>query len=180
MKKTTTLLTILVIFRSLSMMAEKNEPCKEVMMPAEILSSKVIFQIPTYDEYVRGLVMGSINEGVFVSEEHILNEATYKKIRKSKIKTIKGTYTGDFQIMSANEVKEGKFRRGYIFEEMLIAELVSETNQKFEQYTAFSIKNMATATSYILADPSKGESSNCFVEKGKYKYSELISLLQKK
>lgn len=180
MKKATFLLFLLLTLTATIVFGETTAPCKEIVIPADLENGKVIFQIPTYDEYIKELVQNSVNGGAFVDEKNILTESTFKKVREAKIKTLKEAYDGDYDIMGAREVALNNITSGYLFEEELISSLVSGFNHKFEQYTVFSIRNLSTGTRYILADPSQSKSANCFVEKGKYKYEQLITLLQKR
>lgn len=177
--RTATILFISILFSSTMAFAEANEPCKGVIVPTEIQSSKVIFEMPTYNEYVEEVVLLSLRSGKEVAEENILNEVIYNKIRKSKIKEIKSLYNNDYQVMTKEQVKSTDMTSGFIFQEQLVNDLVSENNAKFEQYTTFSIKDIRSDAEFTLADPSKDATANCIVQKGQYKYADIIAVIQK-
>lgn len=176
--KTLILITTL-IFSFTFVAAEASEPCKGILIPAEIQSSKIIFEIPTYDEYVRNVVLESMKYGITIDEEDILNEFTYKKVRNVKIKIIESTYTGDYTIMTKDEVNALEGNAKFIFQEKFINNLVSDNSAKFERYTAFMLTDVSSSTQYTLVDPSQDDSSNCIVKNEEYKFNELIEIIQK-
>lgn len=177
MKNTIILLSIL--FSYTASWAGVNEPCKGVIVPANISSSSVIFEIQTYNEYVHGVALEAIIQNEVLDDKDVLNEVTFKKIRKAKIKSIKENYSGDYKIMSKNEVKAKQFSSGFVFQEKFLSSLISESSNKFEGYTSFSVKDFSTSIVYTLVDPSQEESSNCIVKKGEYRYSDLLVIIQK-
>lgn len=177
MKKATIIILIFISFSSL--LAETNEPCKGVIVPAAIHNYNVIFEMPTYDEYVHGVVLESLISGNPIADDNILTEATYNKVRKTKIKIIKSSYANDFQIMTKAELKSKQITSGFVFQEKFLSDFISESSTKFEEYTSFSVEDINTSTMYTLVDPSQGASSNCIVKKGEYKYADLLEIIQK-
>lgn len=175
----TAILTIGVVLYSFISTAEASEPCKGLIMPDEVSKSKVIFVLPTYDEYVHSVVIKSLSSGTFTSEENILNEATYAKVRDHKIEDIKQYFNNSYEIMTKKGLESEGLTEGYVLYEELFAPLVTETNQNFEQYTLFSIADLKSDEDYTLVDPSKEEGQNCIFKPGKYKYKDLLALIQR-
>lgn len=158
--------------------AGTSEPCKGLAMPENVKEGKLVFEIPTYDEYVHGVVLHSLTSGKATPEEKILNESTYLKISKLKVRTIKSTYKGQFDIMSKKEVAQAGKKVNMVLQENVILDLVNENSTKFEDFTSFSIKDINTSSEYTLTNPSASYNENCLVDNNNYKFSDLIAIIQ--
>lgn len=153
------------------------EPCKEAFLPADIKTSVVVFELSTYDEYIYEIVLKSLKVGEEVDEKNILNEETFKRVRKEKIKVIKANYDKPYMILTQKQLKELTVESGYVIRELLVNDLVSENNANFENYTTFFISDLKTSSSHKLADPTDELISNCHFNKKQYKFVDLLTLL---
>lgn len=176
MKTQFTIFILAMIFSNLK--ASHLEPCNKKVVPEHTQGSKVVFEIPTYAEYVHDIVLKSVSRDMPTSEENILSQKAYTKIRNRKVQAIKATKNKDFVIVSTKMLNADRVDTGFLVQEILVTNLVSKNNLKFEDYTNFILTDVTTSTQYTLIDVSDDASSNCVVEKGDYKYVELLSLIK--
>lgn len=171
--------TLLITFALFTIVAksETNEPCKELVIPANVGDQPIIFELATYNEYVHEVIVKSTRKGIFLDEKHILNEATYKKVRSMKVKAIKSLYPKDFIIMTKKEVKKTDISKGFIMSEEIVPELAKENNSKFEEYTSFILLEIGTENSVVITKPSDEDYANCMINKNQFKYADILAVL---
>lgn len=167
-------LLLATLFISNVVFAGANEPCKKALIPSKAANSMVVFEMPTYEEYIENVVIESLTENKEIDASNVLDEETFNQSRAMKIGIIKEHYVGSYAIMTQYDVQKMEAYDGFIFKESIITDLVSESDSNFEKYTMFVLSEISTFAEYHLADPSTGNSENCLIDKT-YKFEELIS-----
>lgn len=158
--------------------AKTTEPCKNETIPSKINSSMMIFEFPVYDEYLEQVAQNALEAGKKINESTVLSESTFNEVRATKIKIIEQNYRGEFTVMSVKEVRQMEAYDGFIFRESVIDELVTEDATSFEEYTAFTLSEIATFSEYKLVNPSLDQDANCLLHGNDYEFSELIGIVQ--
>ena len=168
-------------YSSLLTMFAMNDPCKSSKIPTDLHDKKVLFEIPTYEEYVKNMVKEALNSGGFIDDSKIMEEQQYNKLRNEKIQIIVTHFDGEYHIVSEQEYNGNAERfaseYGYVLKEKLMIKRIVDDNTDFKKFTNFYLLNLTSMGRFELINQEDVKSVDCLFRDKNWEYADLVTIL---
>ena len=179
-------LTILICLTSFGFItnAEDNnpEPCSSVEIPKDLHLRKLLFELPTYEEYITDLEHEAMNKGLFLEDVKVMTKQEYDKVRSLKESDILSIFQNNCKIVSKEDYKKNiiqySYEYGYVLQESLAIDMIETKENGLLEVTSFHITDIKSLNRFTLIDPRDGHQElKCLFQKDNFEYKELLALL---
>ncbi len=165
-----------------SAQAFAGDPCSVLNLPSEIKNTKVLFIMPTYNEFVREIAENAINDGVILDENLVATEAQYTAYRNKKVKHINKNFQQDFKILSQEEYEKRKGELAssgfnYGVHESVDLKLLENTGKSnWFFYTNFSLRETTGRSEYAIVDLQAQDKVDCVYTTSKRSFINVLEV----